>query len=86
MDRGIARENKYKQLFLYLVGIAFLISGINDWIRTYCLSLPENGLHPGLVHGCLIFTAPLAYLDGFALIVVGLVILFLNRIVDWLVS
>ena len=78
------KEDKYKQIFLYLVGIGFVIAGLNSIIRTYCTTLVDVSLHHTLIHECLVLTAPTAYLSSVIVILIGLVLIFVDRIVEWL--
>ena len=77
------REDFYKKFTIILIGIAFVVDGASAIIRTYCTLLP-GGLHPSLIHTCLELTAPLQYLGGVAIVVIGIFIIFIDRIIDWM--
>jgi hypothetical protein len=78
------KEDRYKQLFLYLVGAGFIIAGLNSIIRTYCTTLSDTTIRHVLIHECLLLTAPTAYLSSIIMVLIGIALLFIDRIAKWL--
>jgi hypothetical protein len=74
------REERFRNLFLKLIALGFMIVGINSIIRTYCLNLPGGG---HLVHTCDVLTAPITYVVGFITFMIGFVIFNLDRFLKW---
>ena len=77
------KSDRYKDLFLKLVALCFIISGLNGIIRTYCVSLPSTG---HLIHACVILTAPLAFMASGAILFIGIILLFMDSVLKWLVG
>ena len=76
----VDKEDRFKRIFLALIAIGFMASGINSMIRTYCLGQPITG---HLVHICDVATQPLAYFAGAMVFLIGFVLLYLERIIGW---
>jgi hypothetical protein len=74
------RKDKFQHYFWRGIGLAFIITGLNDTLRTYCLD-QANSIH-GAVHACILFTAPLAYLGAIMIVVIGLLIFFMEEIIS----
>jgi len=83
--RSQHREDRFKKILVFLIGIAFIISGVNGGVRTYCLTLPGLN-HPKLVHDCLAYTTPGAYVASVATILIGVIIIFLDSLLNWLIG
>lgn len=82
--RAQSKDDKFKKTFVWLIGVAFIIVGLNGAVRTYCSSLPGLA-HPHIIHACLVFTAPGLYLADIATIIIGIVIIFLEQILNWII-
>lgn len=76
----INKEERFKHYFWRGVGLAFIINGINDIIRTFCLN-QTNGAR-GIIHACLTFTAPIAYTAGVTVVIIGLFIFFMEELIN----
>ncbi len=75
-------DEKFKRWFLYLVAAGFIIAGINGMARTYCTTLPA-GRHPDLIRSCLNLTSPGMYITDFLEVVIGIVLIYLEKLVQW---
>lgn len=75
-----SKEDKFRELFLKLIALGFMIVGINGFIRTYCLSSSSVGR---LIHACDVLTAPITYITDIITFMIGLVIFNLDRILNW---
>ncbi len=73
---------KFKSRLFGVIGISIIISGANQAIRTYCLSI-NDAVHPELVHKCLVYTAVPSYIAGILIIMAGVAVLFFDRILVW---
>lgn len=74
------KPEKSMSILIILIAISFIISGGNGIIRTFCVSQPNIG---HIIHSCIVLTTPLSYLGSIIILVIGVLILLLDRISLW---
>jgi hypothetical protein len=77
------KKDKLKNLVWVAVGLAFVISGANGILRTYCLN-QSSARH--VIHLCIVSTTPVAYLGSITVLLIGVFLLFFEKIFDWMLK
>jgi hypothetical protein len=77
----IDKKERYKHYIWRIVGLAFIINGVNGIIRTFCLNQSAS-IH-GVIHACITYTAPIAYIACITVIGIGLFIFFMEEVIRY---
>lgn len=87
-------EERSKHIFYFLVGLAFIIIGASSIVRTMItnqiqLQLIKNGDITSSIsidRSALMYTLPITIFADAMLIIIGLILIFLERFIDWIVK
>ena len=92
MAKKNAREEKFKNAYMVLIGIGFLIAGVGGVARTLLTNSDLTHLnslvlvHPIVYNFTLNLTLSLALLQNMMLVIIGVLLVFYDRILGWLVK
>jgi hypothetical protein len=94
MAKGRMNEERFKNLYIVLIGIGFLVSGVGGMLRTVVINadlihLNMNSTtvtHFHLDNAVLNVTLSIAILENALLIFIGLLLIFYDNILNFLVK